>query len=284
MERENGRQGAGEETGQHGRQLGRQHGRQQRKTAWRWRWGAVAAAALLSLAAGEVVLAGGAHCRRLPGEDAPSSIVLAPPDEPGEPLLVRGRVFAPDGETPVPGVVLYLYQTDAEGHYSRSPRSAPRLRGWVRTDEAGRYEVRTIRPGSYPNRREAAHVHVQLWGAGYEPQSSTALLFADDPLLPDRDRESSRKAGAFAYVCQPGRAAGGELVCTHNHRLKPQGDHLEPSIRHGLDVPAAEARSIPARRLSLALLALALLGGGAFALLRVSASVAADPAARREDG
>jgi protocatechuate 3,4-dioxygenase beta subunit len=237
MEREDGRQqGAAEETGQHGRQ----HGGQHVEAAWRWRRGAVAAAAVLSLAAGAVVLGGGANCRGLPGEDAPASIVLAPPEGPGEPLLVRGRVFAPDGETPVPGVVLYVYQTDAEGHYSRSPRRAPRLRGWVRTDAAGRYEVRTIRPGSYPSRREAAHVHVQLWGAGYEPQYSTDLLFADDPLLRDRERERSREAGAFAHVCEPGRAAGGELVCTHNHRLKPEGDDLEQSIRHGLDVPAGE--------------------------------------------
>lgn len=239
MEREDGRRGAGEETGQYGRQhhCRQHHSRQRGEAAWRLRRGAMAAAALLSLAAGAVVFAGGAHCRGLPGEDAPSSIVVAPPDEPGEPLIVRGRVFAPDGETPVPGVVLYVYQTDAQGHYRRSLLRTPRLRGWVRTDQAGRYEYRTIRPGSYPSRRAAAHVHVQLWGAGYEPQYSTDLLFADDPLLSDRDRERSRAAGTFAHVCEPGRAAGGELVCTHHHRLKPQGDDLEGNIRHGLDVP-----------------------------------------------
>lgn len=228
MEREDGREGAGQDIGQQG------------EAAWRWRRGAVVAATVLALAAGAVVFAGGAHCRGLPGEDAPSSIVLAPPEEPGERLVVRGRVFAPDGETPVPGVVLYVYQTDAEGLYSRPLRRTPRLRGWVRTDAAGRYEYRTIRPGSYPSRRAAAHVHVQLWGAGYEPQYSTDLLFADDPLLPDRDRQRSREAGAFAHVCEPGRASGGELFCTHHHRLKTQGDELEESIRHGLDVPAGE--------------------------------------------
>ncbi|HUO85883.1 MAG TPA: hypothetical protein VM617_00715 [Thermoanaerobaculia bacterium] len=233
MERDDGRQGAGQESGQESGQHG--------DAAWRWKRGAVAAAALLALAAGAVVCSGGPASRGLPGEDAPSSIVLAPPEEPGEPLVVRGRVFAPDGETPVPGVVVYVYQTDAEGHYSHSPRrTPPRLRGWVRTDEAGRYEYRTIRPGSYPNSRAAAHVHVQLWGAGYEPQYSTDLLFADDPHLPDRERQRSGEAGAFAHVCEPGRAAGGELVCTHNHRLKPEGDDLEQSIRHGLDVPAGE--------------------------------------------
>lgn len=228
MGREEGRRGAGQETGQHG------------ETTWRWRRGAVAAAAVLALAAGAVHLAAGADRRGLPGEDAPASIVLAPPGEPGEPLLVRGRVFAPDGETPVPGVVLYVYQTDAEGRYAPPLRRTPRLRGWVRTDQAGRYEYRTIRPGSYPGRRAAAHVHVQLWGAGYEPQYGNDLLFADDPFLPDRDRERSREAGAFAHVCEPERAAGGELLCTHDHRLKPQGDELDPSTRHGLDAPAGE--------------------------------------------
>ncbi len=190
---------------------------------------------VLALGAGATLFA---HSSRgggkLPGLDAPASIVIAPVEEPGERLIVRGQVFAPDGETPVPGVVLYVYHTDLGGRYARLGWT-PRLRGWVRTDAEGRYEYRTIRPGAYPGRSNPAHVHVQLWGAGYEPQYANDLLFADDPLLGAGERERSRAAGRFAHVCAPGRTKPGELLCTHNHRLKPTGDRFEDNTRHGLD-------------------------------------------------
>jgi hypothetical protein len=202
-----------------------------------WVYGAAAVA--LALGAAAALVAHGQRQARLAGHDAPSAIVIAPAGEPGERLVVRGQVFSPDGTTPVPGVVLYAYHTDATGHYARLGWT-PRLRGWMRTDAEGRYEYRTIRPGAYPGRDTPAHVHVQLWGAGYEPQSSQDLLFADDALLPATERERSRAAGRFAHVCAPERSAAGELLCIHNHRLKPKGDRFEENIRHGLEGPGGK--------------------------------------------
>src|SRR5215212_565756 len=46
--------------------------------------------------------------------------------EAGRRIVVRGRVFAPDGRTPAAGVRLFVYHTDAEGHYSQ-PQDDPRL-------------------------------------------------------------------------------------------------------------------------------------------------------------
>jgi protocatechuate 3,4-dioxygenase beta subunit len=202
----------------------------------RRRWPYAAGLVVLALGAAAVLFASGSPGRggKAKGLDAPSAIVIAPPVVPGERLVVRGQVLAPDGETPVPGVVLYAYQTDQSGRYARIGW-IPRLRGWVRTDAEGRYEYSTIRPGAYPGRSNAAHVHVQLWGAGYEPQYSTDLLFADDPLVPQGERERSGAAGRFAHVCAPGRTEAGELLCTHDHRLEPTGDQFEDSTRHGLE-------------------------------------------------
>src|SRR5262249_25559084 len=53
-----------------------------------------------------------------PCAGATSVAVLAGPEEPGERLVVTGTVFAPDGVTPAPGVFLYVYNTDATGHYN----------------------------------------------------------------------------------------------------------------------------------------------------------------------
>ena len=44
--------------------------------------------------------------------DAPSRVVVAGADEPGERLVVSGRVL--DGERPVAGVSIYVFQTDVE--------------------------------------------------------------------------------------------------------------------------------------------------------------------------
>ncbi len=42
-------------------------------------------------------------------------------DEPGEPLVVSGRIFDADGRTALSGITLYVYHTDARGKYSDQP-------------------------------------------------------------------------------------------------------------------------------------------------------------------
>src|SRR5260370_10366279 len=37
---------------------------------------------------------------------------ITQPGEPGEPLMVNGQVFAPDGKAPAAGVTAYAYNTD----------------------------------------------------------------------------------------------------------------------------------------------------------------------------
>src|SRR5882762_3346279 len=66
-------------------------------------------------------------------EDAPSRVVIADKDEPGERLVVTGRTL--DGEKPVAGVSLSVFHTDAKGRYAtdtddnRVGEYNPRLHG-----------------------------------------------------------------------------------------------------------------------------------------------------------
>lgn len=166
---------------------------------------------------------------------ATSATTLVGPGEPGEPLIVSGQVFRPDGATPAEGVTLYVYQTDATGHYAPRGARAPRIRGWMKTGAEGRYQYRTIRPAPYPEGRSAAHIHTQLWGGGYPPQWNTDLLFADDPLITARERADSESLGRFGFIQAPVRGADGVLRCTHDLRLKPRGDRFEDNSRHGLE-------------------------------------------------
>ena len=171
-----------------------------------------------------------------------SRITLVPAGEPGTPLRVTGQVVRPDGVTPAAGVVLYLHQTGSDGLYAREAGSPPRLRGWLRTDAEGRYEYRTIRPAPYPSRTIPAHIHTQLWGEGVPRQWNHDLRFADDELVDEAERDASRAAGRFAWLCTPARDPDGTLHCTQDLRLKSRADDFDPAARHGYDDAPAWAR------------------------------------------
>ena len=125
--------------------------------------------------------------REAPAQIA-SSAQIAPADEPGEPMVIEGKVVGEDGKTPVAGVTVYAYHTDATGHYVKEPPGpgdpnfTPRLRAWVKTDGNGHFEWQTIRPAPYPSRNVPAHIHVTAWGAEY-PVQWFEVQFAGDPLL-----------------------------------------------------------------------------------------------------
>ena len=116
--------------------------------------------------------------------DAPSTARVAPPREPGTPLTVSGVVVAADG-APIPGVSLYVYQTDAEGYYGVKPESdnrRPRLKAFLRSDARGAWSFDTIRPGSYPNSRAPAHIHFEVAATGYASRIFE-IVFEGDPFV-----------------------------------------------------------------------------------------------------
>jgi catechol 1,2-dioxygenase len=103
--------------------------------------------------------AGPAYLPGAPHIDNPGVLPMAP-DEPGDVLFVSGVVRSISGE-PLAGALLDLWQTNHAGHYSGlTPETAGPLheivdlelpphilRGKIVTDEAGRYEYRTVVPG-----------------------------------------------------------------------------------------------------------------------------------------
>jgi protocatechuate 3,4-dioxygenase beta subunit len=120
--------------------------------------------------------------------DAPSSIVVAGREEPGDRFVVTGRVM--DGATPLAGVSIYVFQADADGLYTKDGNNSDqnaRLHGAMRSDKDGRYRFESIRPRGYND--APAHVHYVVTAPGYKPRMFD-LWLADDPLI-----EKRRKAG-----------------------------------------------------------------------------------------
>ncbi len=142
-------------------------------------------------------------------ETIPTSTHLAP-GESGDPLTVRGVVHDAAGE-PRAGVVVYAYQTDAEGIYPGRSRTWPHgtLRGWVRTDAEGRYEIHTVRPGGYPGSSVAQHIHLHV----IEPACTYWIgdvLFEDDPRLDEAERRRARGARGGSGLVAPQQVDGGD--------------------------------------------------------------------------
>ena len=157
--------------------------------------------------------------------DPPTSIIIAPPNEPGERISISGTIFQPDGFAPASGITLYLYHTDAQGVYSKdSPNDGRlswrhgRLRSWLRTGADGRYEFNTIKPAPYPGRPDPAHIHVTVSGPGYAEYWIEDYLFEGDPRIRERDRVGHGRSG-FPHIISLRRDARGLLRGERNIRL-----------------------------------------------------------------
>lgn len=148
---------------------------------------------------------------------------LAPASEPGTPLVIHGRLFDPDGRTPVAGAVVFAYQTDRQGLYNApgSPPHSWRLRGWTKTGPDGRFVFETIRPGQYPGARIPAHVHLTVFAPGGERYHAGELQFADDEFVPAADLAESQRAGEFGRV-RPVRTEGGAQHVDLHIRIDPR--------------------------------------------------------------
>lgn len=148
-------------------------------------------------------------------ESVPPKIVMVSDKEPGTPLIVSGTIYAPDGKRALEGITLYVYQTDATGVYSTTGAGGDnrntRIHGVMRTGADGRYEFRTIRPGSYPGTRNAAHIHAYVSGADYPEYWIDEYVFADDPFVGEDVKQKFRDWGSFSPVLTVTRESDGTL-------------------------------------------------------------------------
>jgi len=120
-------------------------------------------------------------------------------------------VYAADGRTPVGGASLYVYQTDARGHYRPDDAMGnrdPRLMALSQTDGQGRYSYRTIRPGSYPGTRVPKHIHYEVTADGHGTRIFE-IVFEDDPFVSPQIRADAARAGSVYALRRVQKDTGG---------------------------------------------------------------------------
>lgn len=94
--------------------------------------------------------------------------LLAGADEPGDRLIVLGRLLDAADGSGLPGRTIIFYQAGRNGSYDEAiagDESSARLRGEVTTDADGRFVVSTVLPGDYGATSDNRHIHMSVSGA-----------------------------------------------------------------------------------------------------------------------
>jgi protocatechuate 3,4-dioxygenase, alpha subunit len=108
----------------------------------------------------------------------------------GERVTIAGRMFDGDG-APVPDGLLEIWQANAHGKYAhpeddqnKSLETGFKGYGRVMTDDQGRFQFTTIKPGSVPapdGKAQAPHIAVSVFARGLEKRLVTRIYFPEEP-------------------------------------------------------------------------------------------------------
>ncbi len=131
----------------------------------------------------------------------------------GERVTIRGRVLDGDG-APVPDALLEIWQANRHGKYAhpedwQEKPLEPGFAGFGRipTDNAGRFQIETIKPGPVPgpnDSEQAPHLVISVFMRGLLKRLVTRMYFpndagnGNDPILKlvDEERRSTLIANA----------------------------------------------------------------------------------------
>jgi protocatechuate 3,4-dioxygenase beta subunit len=127
-------------------------------------------------------------------------------NEAGPKIQISGIIYKPDGKTPAPGVVMYIYHTDQKGIYATRENEKGwgkrhgYIRGWIKTNEKGKYTIYTVVPASYPGNNNPKHIHPTIKEPGFSEYWIDEFLFADDPLLPEYEKNKPHPVGGYGVL------------------------------------------------------------------------------------
>lgn len=108
----------------------------------------------------------------------------------GERVTIEGRMLDGDGK-PVPDGLVETWQANAHGKYAHPEDDQDKsleagFKGYVRvmTDDQGKFQFTTIKPGSVPapdGKTQAPHIAASVFARGLERRLVTRIYFPDEP-------------------------------------------------------------------------------------------------------
>lgn len=144
------------------------------------------------------------ECEWCGADEAPANLTshmrIAAENEMGDRLQITGCIVDNTGK-PAAGVLLYAYHTNHTGLYEQKGNETGNgkrhgyLRGWLRTGADGCYRIDTVRPASYPGRKDPAHIHATLTPPGSAEYYIDNFLFEGDPKISPAMRERVKITG-----------------------------------------------------------------------------------------
>jgi protocatechuate 3,4-dioxygenase beta subunit len=127
-------------------------------------------------------------------------------NEPGPKMVISGIIYKVDGKTPAPGVVLYVYHTDQNGHYSKKGNEKGwgqrhgYIRGWMKTNNKGEYKFFTLKPAPYPGANIPAHIHPVIKEPGKNEYWIDEYLFEGDKFITAEERKKQEQRGGNGII------------------------------------------------------------------------------------
>ncbi len=121
-------------------------------------------------------------------------------------IKITGTVFKNDGRTPAENILLYVYHTSRDGIYepSKNPigweKRHGQFRGWMKTDDDGKFTFFTFRPAPYPEVQEPEHIHIYIKEPNTIPYYIDSYLFEDDPTLTQEKIQSEKNRGGSGVI------------------------------------------------------------------------------------
>ncbi len=116
-------------------------------------------------------------------------MLIADSTEAGTRIKIKGQIFNKDFKSPFSGLIIYAYHTDSSGYYSKKGNETGvqkwhgHLYGYCKTDQDGKYEIITIRPGRYPGNKFPAHIHCAVKETDGNIFYLNDFVFSDDSLV-----------------------------------------------------------------------------------------------------
>ncbi len=121
-------------------------------------------------------------------------------------IKITGTIFLNDGVTPAKDVILYIEQPDENGDFDLRYENEKRYvhnRGWIKTDEDGKYTFYTYVPGNDRRYNQLQQLFPIVKAPNEDEVEITTFLFEEDPLLTKACRKRIAKRSNDSRILKP---------------------------------------------------------------------------------